>query len=214
MKLRLLPLLLPLSLAFALPVQAHSEHCQDSKLGGLMKDMKQDLKGYVAAVKADDNATMQQQVDKLLNLAEQAKQEVPMKLQQQGHPMMDQDMANMDHSQMDMSEEMHNNMAGMDHSQMGNMEDMDHSQMDMSEHLNANMAEMAGMDHSQMPNMEGMDHQTHMQHMAYLESIEQLEGYFQQLKQAKDKQAIKLALQNIKKHTKDSHQRFRLDCDD
>lgn len=196
MKKRLLPLLLPLSLAFALPVQAHSEHCQDSKLGGLMKDMKQDLKGYVAAVKADDNATMQQQVEKLLNSVEQAKLEVPMKLQQKGHPMMDQEMANMDHSQMDMSEHMNGNMAGMDHSQMD---------------MNANMADM---DHSQMPNMEGMDHQTHMLHMAYLEGIEQLEGYFQQLKQAKDKQAIKLALQNIKKHTKDSHQRFRLDCDD
>ncbi|WP_427981725.1 copper resistance protein CopA [Agarivorans sp.] len=206
MKKRLLPLLLPLSLAFALPVQAHSEHCQDSKLGGLMKDMKQDLKGYVDAVKADDKATMQQQVEKLLNSVEQAKLEVPMKLQQKGHPMMDQEMANMDHSQMDMN----SNMAGMDHSQMdmnGNMAGMDRSQMDM----NANMADM---DHSQMPNMEGMDHQTHMLHMAYLEGIEQLEGYFQQLKQAKDKQAIKLALQNIKKHTKDSHQRFRLDCDD
>ncbi len=203
MKLRLLPLLLPLSLAFAIPVQAHSEHCQDSQLGNLMKDMKQDLKGYVAAVKADDKTSMQQQIDKLLNLAEQAKQEVPMKLQQQGHPMMDQEMANMDHSQMDMSEDMHNNMAGMDH-----------SQMDMSEHMNANMAEMAGMDHSQMPNMQGMDHQTHMQHMAYLEGIEQLEGYFNQLKQANDKGEIKIALQNIKKHTKDSHKQFRLDCDD
>lgn len=195
MKKLLLALPISLSLIFSVPVLAHSKHCQDSELGSVMKDMKDDLKAYVDAVKADDQTLMQQQIEKLLSSVAKAKQQIPMKLKGD----------DMDHSAMghDMSDK-----SDMDHSAMGHdmsdMSDMDHSAMGH---------DMSDMDHSQMENMAGMDHQTHMQHTAYLDGIEQLNGYFVQLQQANNKKEIKAALKRIKQHTKDSHKKFRLDCD-
>ncbi|MGY5452523.1 copper resistance protein CopA [Agarivorans sp. MS3-6] len=180
MKKLLLAIPVSLSLIFSVPVLAHSKHCQDSELGSVMKDMKDDLKAYVDAVKADDQTLMQQQIEKLLSSVAKAKQQIPMKLKGD----------DMDHSAMghDMSDK-----SDMDHSAMGH--------------------DMSDMDHSQMENMAGMDHQTHMQHTAYLDGIEQLNGYFVQLQQANNKKEIKAALKRIKQHTKDSHKKFRLDCD-
>ncbi|UPW17536.1 copper resistance protein CopA [Agarivorans sp. TSD2052] len=210
MKKLLLAIPVSLSLIFSVPVLAHSKHCQDSELGSVMKDMKDDLKAYVDAVKADDQTLMQQQIEKLLSSVAKAKQQIPMKLKgddmdhsAMGHDMSDK--SDMDHSAMghDMSD-----MSDMDHSAMGHdmsdMSDMDHSAMGH---------DMSDMDHSQMENMAGMDHQTHMQHTAYLDGIEQLNGYFVQLQQANNKKEIKAALKRIKQHTKDSHKKFRLDCD-
>jgi len=83
---------------------------------------------------------------------------------------------------------------------------MDHSNM-------ADMPNMKAMDHSNMANMEGMDHATHMQHMAYLESMDKLTQLFNQLQNTTSKNEVKAILGNIKQHIKKSHKTFRLNCD-
>ncbi|QUM74835.1 copper resistance protein CopA [Moritella sp. 24] len=166
-------LAIALSAALSSPTFAHGDdHCKDTQLGGVMKEMSDDLKSYVGAFKRNDQALMQAQVAKLLNNTNKAKDEIPLKLQK------------------DMS-----NMKGMDHSNM------------------ADMPNMKGMDHSNMVNMEGMDHATHMQHMAYLESMDKLTQLFNQLQNTTSKNEVKAILGNIKQHIKKSHKTFRLNCD-
>ncbi len=103
--------------AFSMPAIAHSEHCKNTELGGIMKELKSDLKTYVKAFKSNDQALMQLQLDKLITSTSKAKKEVLLKLQ-------DMDMSNMDHTKMGDMKDM--NMSNMDHSKMGNMKGMDH----------------------------------------------------------------------------------------
>ncbi|GAB1620343.1 hypothetical protein AAOGI_03930 [Agarivorans albus] len=116
---------------------AHSEHCKDTKLGLVMEDMKSELKAYVDAFKADDKTAMQQHAAQLIINAKEAKQLIPLKLQDSEHHMAEHDdhmaeMANVDHSDM--------NHSSMDHSNMPDMEGMDHNT-----HM-AHMSYMKGMD--------------------------------------------------------------------
>jgi len=178
-----------LSAALSSTAFAHSDgdgHCKDTQLGNVMSEMSDDLKAYVGAFKRGDQAAMQVQLTKLLVNSTKAKNEIPLKLQQ------------------DMPA-----MKGMDHSNMANMKDMegmDHSNM-------ANMQDMKGMDHSNMANMDGMDHSTHMQHMAYQQGIDKLTHLFSQLQDATSKGEVKTVLGDIKQHIKKSHTAFRLNCD-
>ena len=161
-----LTIAITLSAALSSPVFAHGDgddHCKDTQLGSVMSAMSDDLKAYVGAFKRDDQAEMQAQLTKLLANSAKAKNEIPLKLQQEMPAMkgMDhskmanmKDMEGMDHSKMTNMKD----MESMDHSKMANMQDMkgmDHSKM-------ANMQNMEGMDHSKMANMDGMDHSTHM----------------------------------------------------
>jgi len=223
-----------LSAALSSPVFAHGDedgHCKDTQLGSVMTEMSDDLKAYVGAFKRNDQAEMQAQLTKLLASSAKAKDEIPLKLQQDMPNMkgMDhsnmanmKDMKGMDHSNMDNMKD----MEGMDHSNMANMKDMkgmDHSNMDNMKgmeglnHSNmANMKDMEGLDHSNMANMkgmEGMDHSTHMQHMAYLQGMDKLTSLFNQLQDATSKGEVKTVLGNIKQHIKKSHKAFRLNCD-
>ena len=206
-----------LSAAISSPAFAHSDgdgHCKDTQLGSIMKEMSDDLKTYVGAFKRGDQAAMQTQLKKLLANSTKAKDEVPLKLQQDMPTMKGMDHSNMANMQ-NMKDMDHSNMAnmqnmkGMDHSNMANMQNMkgmDHSNM-------ANMQNMKDMDHSNMANMEGMDHSTHMQHMDYQQGIDKLTHLFNQLQDATTKGEVKTALGNIKQHIKKSHKAFRLNCD-
>ena len=203
-----------LSAAISSPAFAHSDgdgHCKDTQLGSIMKEMSDDLKTYVGAFKRGDQAAMQTQLTKLLANSTKAKDEVPLKLQQDMPTMKGMDHSNMANMQ-NMKDMDHSNMAnmqnmkGMDHSNMANMQGMDHSNM-------ANMQNMKDMDHSNMANMEGMDHSTHMQHMDYQQGIDKLTHLFNQLQDATTKGEVKTALGNIKQHIKKSHKAFRLNCD-
>jgi hypothetical protein len=109
--------------ATTLPALAHEGevHCEDTVLGGIMKEMNDDLKSYVAAFKRNDPAAMQAQVTKLLANTTKAKNEVPVKLKQK-----QSEMPAMDHSQMANMPGMDHDMPAMDHSQMANMPGMDH----------------------------------------------------------------------------------------
>jgi hypothetical protein len=103
---------------------AHSEHCKDTELGSVMKDMKSELKAYVDAFKDDDQTAMQQHAAQLISSAKEAKQLIPLKLQDSEHHMAEHEdhmaeMANVDHSGMSHS--------SMDHSNMPDMEGMDHN---------------------------------------------------------------------------------------
>jgi len=178
-----------LSAALSSPAFAHGDgdgHCKDTQLGSVMSEMSDDLKAYVGAFKRGDQAAMQAQLTKLLANSTKAKDEIPLKLQQDMPAMKGMD---------------HNNMANMD-----GMKGMDHSNM-------ANMDDMKGMDHSSMANMDGMDHSTHMQHMAYQQGIDKLTHLFNQLQDATSKGEVKTVLGNIKQHIKKSHKAFRLNCD-
>ncbi|EDM68269.1 copper resistance protein A [Moritella sp. PE36] len=206
-----------LSAAISSAAFAHSDgdgHCKDTQLGSIMKEMSDDLKTYVGAFKRGDQAAMQTQLTKLLANSTKAKDEVPLKLQQDMPTMKGMDHSNMANMQ-NMKDMDHSNMAnmqnmkGMDHSNMANMQNMkgmDHSNM-------ANMQNMKDMDHSNMANMEGMDHSTHMQHMDYQQGIDKLTHLFNQLQDATTKGEVKTALGNIKQHIKKSHKAFRLNCD-
>ena len=112
--------------ATSLPALAHEGevHCEDTVLSGIMKEMNDDLKSYVAAFKRNDTAAMQAQVTKLLANTIKAKNEVPIKLKQKqsNMPAMNHDMPTMNH---DMPA-MNHDMPAMDHSQMANMPGMDH----------------------------------------------------------------------------------------
>ena len=184
-----LTIAITLSAALSSPVFAHGDgdgHCKDTQLGSVMSAMSDDLKAYVGAFKRDDQAEMKAQLTKLLANSAKAKNEIPLKLQQEMPA-----------------------MKGMDHSKMANMQDMegmDHSNM-------ANMKDMEGMDHSKMANMKDMDHSTHMQHIAYQQGIEKLTSLFTQLQDATSKGQVKTVLGDIKQHIKKSHKAFRLNCD-
>ncbi|WP_432451956.1 MULTISPECIES: copper resistance protein CopA [unclassified Agarivorans] len=165
---------------------AHSEHCKNTELGSVMEDMKSELKAYVDAFKGDDQVAMQQHAAQLISNAKEAKQLIPLKLQDSEHHMAEHDdhmveMAKVDHS-------------GMSHSTM------DHSAME-------------SMDHSNMPDMEDMDHNTHMAHMSYIKGIDELLVLFGQLQQVDDKKLVKNTLIKVKKHSKRSHKQFRMSCD-
>lgn len=185
-----------LFVATTLPAFAHEGevHCEDTVLSGIMKEMNDDLKAYVAAFKRNDSAAMQAQVTKLLANTAKAKNEVPAKLKQK-----QSEMPAMDHSQMTNMPAMNHDMPAMDHSQMANMPAMNH--------------DVPAMDHSQMENMPGMDHQTHMQHQGYQQGIEKLTHLFNQLQTANGKAEVKTVLGAIKQHTKKSHREYQLDCE-
>jgi cytochrome c556 len=181
------------SSAFAAQSLAHSQHCKDTELGSLMKQINTELKAYVNAYKAKDQNSMLQSAVTLVANAQKAKTFIPLKLQNGDHPMAQMDHGTIVHDMKDMKD----------------MKDMDHSNM-------ANMKDMAGMDHSNMADMKdmtGMDHQTHMQHMGYLQGIDKLEELFTQLQQTTDRDAIKGLLGQIKQHSKLSHKEYRMDCD-
>jgi len=102
-----LTIALALSAALSSPAFAHGDgdgHCKDTQLGSVMTEMSDDLKAYVGAFKRGDQAMMQTQLTKLLANSAKAKNEIPLKLQQ-----------NMPA------------MKGMDHNNMENMDGMDHS---------------------------------------------------------------------------------------
>ncbi|CED58087.1 Copper-resistance protein, CopA family [Moritella viscosa] len=104
-----------LSTAISSPVFAHGDedgHCKDTQLGSVMSEMSDDLKAYVSAFKRGDQAAMQVQLTTLLANSAKAKDEIPLKLQQDIPPMEGMD---------------HGNMKGMDHSNMANMKGMNHS---------------------------------------------------------------------------------------
>jgi hypothetical protein len=174
--------------ATTLPALAHEGevHCEDTVLSGIMKEMNDDLKAYVAAFKRNDPTAMQAQVTKLLANTAKAKNEIPVKLKQKQNdmPIMDHDMSAMDE----------------------NMPAMNHDMPAMEQN-------MPTMDHSQMANMPGMDHQTHMQHQGYQQGIEKLTHLFKQLKTANTKTEVKTVLNTIKQHTKKSHREYQLDCE-
>ena len=174
--------------ATSLPALAHGGevHCEDTVLSGIMKEMNDDLKSYVAAFKRNDTAAMQAQVTKLLANTTKAKNEVPVKLKQKQSdmPAMNHDMPAMNHD-----------MPAMNH----DMPTMNH--------------DMPAMDHSQMANMPGMDHQTHMQHQGYQQGIEKLTHLFNQLQTANGKTEVKTVLNSIKQHTKKSHREYQLECE-
>ena len=110
-----------LSAAISSAAFAHSDgdgHCKDTQLGSIMKEMSDDLKSYVGAFKRGDQAAMQTQLTKLLANSTKAKDEVPLKLQQDMPTMKGMDHSNMANMQ---------NMKDMDHSNMANMDGMDHS---------------------------------------------------------------------------------------
>jgi len=186
-----------LTAALSLPALAHNGevHCEDTALSGIMKEMNDSLKSYVAAFKRNDRAAMQAQVSLLLENAAKARNEVPLKLQQKqannGMPAMNHDMPGMDH---DMSAMKHD-MPAMDH--------------DMS----AMNKDMPNMGHSKMANMPGMDHQTHMQHQGYQQGIEKLSHLFKQLQTANGKTEVKKTLGAIKQLVKKSHREYRNECD-
>ena len=128
-------LTMPLSSTFADQKQ-HQTH--EMQMGNTMQNIKDELRGYVKAVKSDDTQTMQQHVDSLLKLTTM--------------PAMDH--SAMNHSQMPMD---HTGMtdeaiAAMGHSKMGHAT-MDHSNMPM-DHTGMTDEAIAAMDHSNMP----MDH--------------------------------------------------------
>jgi hypothetical protein len=147
----LLFLSVPLSSAFA-----DQKHCE---MDGNMASIKSELSDYVKSIKANDAQKTQQHINTLLQLSEKATNEMA----NMDHSKMDmKEMAGMDHSKMDMKD-----MAGMDHSKMDmkDMAGMDHSKMDMKDmsgmdHSKMDMKDMAGMDHSKMDmkEMAGMDH--------------------------------------------------------
>ncbi|MDO6684078.1 MULTISPECIES: copper resistance protein CopA [unclassified Agarivorans] len=181
------------TLAFvSVTATAHGEHCKDTKLGTVMKDTKAELKAYVNAYKSDDKAAMQLHATQLLANAKNAKQLIPLKLQDGGHHMVEPD----------------GHPVAVEHSDTnhGEIEGMDHQ---------AHMEHMAEADHFNMNHgtMEGMNHQSHMAHMAYMKGIDELGVLFKQLQQVDDKALIKSALVDIKKHSKRSHKEFRMDCD-
>jgi hypothetical protein len=184
-----------LFVATTLPTMAHEGevHCEDTVLSGIMKEMNDDLKSYVAAFKRNDPAAMQAQVTKLLANTAKAKNEVPVKLKQKQNdmPVMDHDMSAMDK----------------------NMPAMDHDMSAMDQNMPAMNHDMPAIDHSQMENMPGMDHQTHMQHQGYQQGIEKLTHLFKQLQTASTKTEVKTVLNTIKQHTKKSHREYQLDCE-
>ncbi|WP_372880592.1 hypothetical protein [Psychromonas sp.] len=227
----------PLGSAFA-----HEQHCEieDTQLGNTMKYIKSELRAYVKGFKNDDPQKMQQHLNELIKLSSIAAEQTPVKIKkmhdhdmpmaEMDHSQMDMSgMAEMDHSQMDMS-----GMAEMDHAQMdmSGMSEMDHSQMDMSgmaemDHSQMDMSGMAELDHSQMehsqmaspqhdmasmPGMEGMSNEQHHQHMMYVEGINELKELFKQLEKTQGTEQIKTVLGQIKEHSKKSHQQFRQDC--
>lgn len=195
---------LVLSAALSLPVFAHEgeAHCEDTALSGMMKEMNDDLKSYVAAFKRNDATAMQAQVNKLLANTAKAKNEIPAKLKKTG---MKNDMPAMDH---DMSA-MNKDMPAMNHDMAAMMKDMP----DMDHDMSAMSKDMPAMDHSQMENMPGMDHKTHMQHQGYQQGIEKLTDLFTQLQTANGKKEVKTVLKAIKQHTKKSHKEYRIKCD-
>jgi hypothetical protein len=212
---------LVLSAALSLPVFAHDgeTHCEDTALSGMMKEMNDDLKSYVAAFKRNDGTAMQAQVTKLLANSMKARNEIPVKLKNHDMPAMNHDMPAMDH---DMSA-MNKDMPGMDHDMSAMNKDMPAMNHDMSamnkdmpamDHdMSAMNKDMPAMDHSKMENMPGMDHKTHMQHQGYQQGIEKLTGLFKQLQTADGKKEVKTVLKAIKQHTKKSHKEYRIKCD-
>ena len=58
---------------------AHAAHCKDTELGELMKEMKQELKGYVKSFKQSDQTAMQQHLDELIRDSQEAKALIPLK---------------------------------------------------------------------------------------------------------------------------------------
>jgi len=116
------------ALFFTLPMSsvfANQASCEASanQPYHVLKQVKTELRGYVQAVKSDDQTSMQTHVNALLTLSEKA----------------NQSMTGMDHSNMQSMD--HSNMKGMDHS---NMKEMDHSKMSHEEHQQ-HMAYMSGM---------------------------------------------------------------------
>ncbi|PKH07465.1 copper resistance protein CopA [Moritella sp. Urea-trap-13] len=198
---------LVLSAALSLPVFAHDgeTHCEDTQLSGVMKEMNDDLKSYVAAFKRSDATAMQAQVTKLIANSMKARNEVPTKLKNHDMPAMNHDMPAMNH---DMPA-MNHDMPAMNH----DMPAMNHDMPAMDHDMAAMNKDMPAMDHSQMDNMPGMDHQTHMQHQGYQQGIEKLTGLFKQLQTADGKKEVKTVLNEIKQHTKKSHKAYRIKCD-
>ena len=173
---------------------AHEKHCDDNEqtqLGGAMKEMKSELRGYVSAFKEDDGQKMQAHLDALLKLSASSAEQMPMKVQgmhTDAKASQTMNMPEMDHSKMD--------MPAMDHSKM-DMPEMDHSKMDMSA----------------MANMEGMNSAQHEMQMHYMQGMNALQDLFKSLHKTQDKDEVKAILGQIKTHVRKSHQSFRQDCD-
>lgn len=109
-----------LSACFALPAWADAKHCGETELGEVMEDMKKDLKAYVEAFKADDEAKMQEQVDKLIAASAKSRDLIPLKLKKmdEGKAAGGKEAEKMDHAQMDHSQ-MGHDMHGMSHETHG-----------------------------------------------------------------------------------------------
>lgn len=146
---------------------AHEKHCdiEKTQLGGAMKEMKSQLKGYVSAFKADDTEKMQAHLNALLKLSADSAKQTPMKVQSMHTDNMDE----MDHSQMD--------MAAMDHDKM------DPSQMDMS--AMANMAGMSSEQHAlHMQYMQGINQlQDLFKSLAATQNKDQIKAILGEIKQ-------------------------------
>ena len=182
-------LVMPLSSTFA--DQNHHD-IKVTPMGGVMQNIKSELRGYVKGVKSNDAQKMQQHLDALLKLsAMPAMDHSEMKLD---HAYMTNEaMATMDHSKMD-----HSDMP-MDHTDMTTetMATMDHSTMDHSEmQTDHDMSTMSGMD--------GMSAEQH-QHMMYMQEMSQFHDLFKSLDKAKDKAEITVILGQIKEQIKNSN---------
>lgn len=68
------------------PVMAHEAHCRDSELGGLMKEMKSDLKKYVSSFRHKDINGMKMSLDDLILNTTKSKDKIPLKFSdREGH---------------------------------------------------------------------------------------------------------------------------------
>jgi len=195
-------LVMPLSSTFA--DQNHHD-IKVTPMGGVMQNIKSELRGYVKGVKSNDAQKMQQHLDALLKLS--------------AMPAMDHSEMKLDHA--DMTNEA---MATMDHTEMTNeaMAAMDHSKMDHSDmpmdHTDMTTETMATMDHSTMDHsemqtdhdmstmsgMDGMSAEQH-QHMMYMQEMSQFHDLFKSLDKAKDKAEITVILGQIKEQIKNSN---------
>tara|TARA_R110001583_G_scaffold38455_3_gene124296 strand:- start:7597 stop:8319 length:723 start_codon:yes stop_codon:yes gene_type:complete len=215
-------LTMPLSSTFADQKQ-HQTH--EMQMGNTMQNIKDELRGYVKAVKSDDTQTMQQHVDSLLKLTtmpamdHSAMNHSQMPMDHTG--MTDEAIAAMGHSKMGHATMDHSNMP-MDHTGMTDeaIAAMDHSNMPM-DHTGMTDEAIATMDHStmkmghsdmkmdhanmghDMSNMKGMSAEQH-QHMMYMQEMTQFHDLFKSLDKVTDKAEISATLGKIKEQIKNS----------
>lgn len=202
-------LAMPMSNAFAKKDKCEIE---DTPLSEHMEHMKSELRAYVKAFKSDNNEKMQQHLNELLMLNEKAAKETPVKIKNMAH----EEMATISSEKLD-AESMpaKGNEKSMPEISGEKLDAEAVSKMDNSTISSDDMKEMEqlNMGHGDM-NMKGVSTEQHQQHMKYMQGMKELNNLFNKLDKSTDKAEIKNILDDIKKHTKNSHKQFRQKCDD